>query len=348
MYISILKCVSFCLILGFAGLSVQGQILSNDSINRVDAKGMKQGYWKKIDPARSLSYEGYFVNDMPHGRFVYRNKIGEIQIESDFFRDGYASFTRIYYPKTGKIMSEGYYLDKQKDSVWRFYSEQGLLLKEEFYKQNLLNGTSYLFDEKGRIMETQEWFRGLRNGKWWQRSQKGTQITTYLLNKSHGEYKAFYPDSSLYISGMYNDGLKEGDWSFYLAGGHKYKKDSYKNNELVDREVYVSTNGKTMPILIDTIAAITIENRTSVMYSTHGARLEVDQLFPDLCTIFDTDYFFYANKTTFVSIRMVKDLKILDAETADVILKCRLPFKIQVEGDAFRNIRSLLDTAKVN
>ncbi|MEG2336939.1 MAG: hypothetical protein RSC04_04280, partial [Bacteroidales bacterium] len=164
---------------------------------------------------------------------------------------------------------------------------------------------------------------------------------------SQGLYNAFYPDSSLYIRGMYNDGLKEGDWLFYLADGHLYKKDSYKENQLLNREVYVSIQGKPQAVCIDTIAVITIANKVSTLYSSHEKVLQVDQPFSDLAMIFDTDYFFYANAYTLVSIRMVKLVQVLKDGSAKLILKCRLPLKIQLTEDALKNIQSIMDTSEV-
>ncbi|MEG1910284.1 MAG: hypothetical protein RR190_04855, partial [Bacteroidales bacterium] len=82
-------------------------------------------------------------------------------------------------------------------------------------------------------------------------------------------------------------------------------------------------------------------------YSSHEKVLQVDQPFSDLAMIFDTDYFFYANAYTLVSIRMVKSVQVLKDGSAKLILKCRLPLKIQLTEDALKNIQSIMDTSEV-
>ncbi|MDE6630622.1 MAG: hypothetical protein K2K11_04295, partial [Bacteroidales bacterium] len=87
-----------------------------DNINKVDAKGRKQGLWSKTNPASGVRYEGVFKDDMPQGKFLYWNKGDTLVSEAFYFRGGYASFTRFFYPDGG-VMAEGYYLEKQKDSL---------------------------------------------------------------------------------------------------------------------------------------------------------------------------------------------------------------------------------------
>lgn len=270
--------------------------------NRTDAKGRKQGLWVRIPEKSRLGYTGYFKNDMPQGKFVYVNTGDTVVAEAFYFRGGFASYNRFFYPD-GSLMAEGYYLDKQKDSVWKMYAHGGRLLKEERFENGRLHGERILYAENGRVAEKQTWFRGLRNGAWFVHDEQGYQFSTYKLNLSHGDYKVFYPDSTRFIEGGYEEGLKQGKWSFYLPSGTLYKEDTYRNNILQNRLLYLKMNGVLQPIAIDTIPMVMLNphgGRAELLTSS-GKRRVCDEKFETVCGILDMDFYFYANKNTLVS-----------------------------------------------
>lgn len=289
----------------FFPVSVQAVLFTPDGVkpdsNRVDSKNRKQGFWKRANPATGLVYEGFFRDDMPQGRFLYRNMGDTLVAEAFYFRGGYASYNRFYYPD-GKLMAEGYYLDKRKDSLWRYFSPDGRLLKSENFENGLLDGIRKLYAEDASLTEEQSWFRGLRNGPWFIHDPAGYQSYTYKLNLTHGAYRAFYPDSSRFIEGTYADGRKEGWWNFYLPGGDLYKQDSFLNNRLLERVLYLRMGGKLRPVSMDTVALVLLgpSGRAEIV-SLSGRRWMCKESFSTVCGIFDLDFYFYANKNTFVS-----------------------------------------------
>ena len=74
---------------------------SNDTLNRTDDKGRKQGYWKKLNEDGVLKYEGTFINDTPTGNFIYYFPDGVVKARSTFYDDGKRSQTTTYH-HTGK------------------------------------------------------------------------------------------------------------------------------------------------------------------------------------------------------------------------------------------------------
>lgn len=288
---------------------------SGQDTNRLDAKGRKQGFWKKANPVTGLVYEGFFENDMPQGRFLYRNMGDTLVAEAFYFRGGYASYNRFYYPD-GKLMADGYYLDKQKDSLWRYFGSGGRLLKSEKFEKGLLNGVRRIYAADSSLTEEQTWFRGLRNGPWFIHDQAGYQQYAYKLNLTHGPYKAFYPDSTRFIEGFYREGKKEGLWNFYLPGGDLYKQDSFSDNRLSSRILYLRIEGELRPVSMDTVQLVLTSARSgrAELVSLSGRRWLCEESFSTVCGIFDMDFYFYANKNAFVSYRAV------DAEALSEIL----------------------------
>ena len=80
---------------------------SDSTVNRVDASGKKQGYWKKI-VHDTLMYEGYFKDDKPVSQFKYYYGDKNIKAISQFSCDSKFCRTTMYYP-SGKKEAEGFY-----------------------------------------------------------------------------------------------------------------------------------------------------------------------------------------------------------------------------------------------
>ena len=67
------------------------------TINEVDANGLKQGVWKKMHNNGNLRYSGQFKNNIPLGIFMYYYSSGELQAEKEFFHKGEAAATHLFY-----------------------------------------------------------------------------------------------------------------------------------------------------------------------------------------------------------------------------------------------------------
>src|SRR5690606_6083048 len=116
------------------------------SAQTVDAKGQKQGYWKKKDEKTGkLLYEGEFKDDKPVGKFKYYYPNDSVKAIITFRSGGPASYARLYHP-TGKRMAEGKYKAPEvKDSVWTYYDETGILLSRETFVNGKREGNSFIY-----------------------------------------------------------------------------------------------------------------------------------------------------------------------------------------------------------
>ena len=99
--------------------------------NVTDAKGLKQGYWKKESGEKGkLIYEGLFKDDKPQGVFKYYYPFDTVKAIMDFKKDGAYAYAKLFHP-TGKIMAKGKYIGEIKDSVWIYYDEGGTMVSKE-------------------------------------------------------------------------------------------------------------------------------------------------------------------------------------------------------------------------
>ena len=130
----------FCLIF-FTSLAIFGQ----DTINKTDAGGKKQGFWIKKDKDGKKIYEGQFNNDIPYGTFKYYYPDGALKAVSVLSDNGRCSRTTTFF-KNGRKMAEGKYIDEKRDSTWKFYTEfDNIMVSEEFYKDGKKDGISKTF-----------------------------------------------------------------------------------------------------------------------------------------------------------------------------------------------------------
>ncbi len=278
--------------------------MSGDT-NYRDAEGRRQGLWIHDSEGEGLDYRGCFKDDMPEGWFVYARR-DTLVAKAFYFRGGYASHNLFFYPDS-QLMAEGYYLEKRKDSIWNFYGRDGRLVKREGYERGLKHGVMELYGDSGTVLVHQEWFRGFRNGSWFERSANGMQEYTYKLNLTHGRYSAFYPDSTLATAGQYEEGLKQGKWSFFFPSGRLYKEDFFQDNRVVRRILYLSFQGRLQPVCTDTLAMVMHSPRggKAELLTDGGMRLVCDDDFSSVCGILDMEDFFYANKNTLVSFQVL-------------------------------------------
>ena len=132
----------FCCLL-FVSTKTQGQtfqVFKGDTINRIDAKGQKQGLWRKYYSTDSLFSEGKYKDNIPVGTFMSYHKNGKVQAKMV-----YRGMTEIckaeIFAEDGKLKAKGKYINKTKDSLWTYYSLDGWISSTEFYLKGKKEGS---------------------------------------------------------------------------------------------------------------------------------------------------------------------------------------------------------------
>ena len=93
-------------------MAVISGMSQKDTLNKVDANNMKQGYWKIYDEAsKALLEEGKYVNSQKEGIW------------------------KAYY-ETGKIKEEQYFQMGIREKTWRKYNEEGVAVLLIAYKND--------------------------------------------------------------------------------------------------------------------------------------------------------------------------------------------------------------------
>jgi len=227
--------LSVVLLFVLTGMAV-GQTIP-DTLNRIDEKGHKQGYWKKYNEMGLLMYEGRFENDVPVGDFIYYFPDDIVKARSVFSDNGKRTFT-ITYHHSGKVMTEGYYFEKKKDSTWKYYDIDEHLLKIEFYRNNKKAGIWKVYYENGNLAEETGYKNDFKDGIWKQYYEDSTLKATgsFENGERHGPVEYYYPDSRVQLTGTYEHSLRVGEWFYYDENSKVIRKEIYNDEGKLIKE----------------------------------------------------------------------------------------------------------------
>jgi antitoxin component YwqK of YwqJK toxin-antitoxin module len=211
---------------------------AQDTINRTDARGKKQGFWRKQDTLGHKIYEGSFKDGFPTGEFRYYYPDGKLKTVSVISHGGKMATTVSYFPN-GRKMAAGRYQDEKKDSTWQFFKEEdGVLVAEENYKAGRKSGISQSFFEDGKVSEMITWIAGVRYGPWEQYYSDGKirLKSAYLNDEKNGPFRTFYNSGQPMMTGAYAAGRMDGAWTYYDEKGKVTKKEIYNKGILLKKE----------------------------------------------------------------------------------------------------------------
>lgn len=182
-------------------------------INKTNAQGQKEGSWVGYYPGtNNIKYEGTFKNGKETGTFNFYADAGEKKLiaTKEFKPDG-TVYTVFYSAK--KKLSEGVYVNKLKEGVWKIYHVDGKsVMTEEPYKNDKLNGIKKAYYISGNLSEEIEYKDGVEDGIWNQYAENGVKI-------KETQYKNGVMDGKLIIrdaSGKITDEAKYVNGSLIL------------------------------------------------------------------------------------------------------------------------------------
>jgi len=203
--------------------------------NKTDAKGQKQGEWKKYHKNGMLRYVGSFKNDKPIGVFKYYYDTGKLQVEMTHLKS--KSYAKVHY-ETGEVKAVGKYVNQKKDSTWVYYDLDGYKRATEHYNKGLKDKVWYVYFPNGQVAEEKEYKNDFENGMWNQYRASGFKKMTATHENGGLEGKAVYygGNGKRQVSGFYYHGLRTGVWMYFEEDGIKIKKkEEYKNGRRIDK-----------------------------------------------------------------------------------------------------------------
>jgi antitoxin component YwqK of YwqJK toxin-antitoxin module len=191
--------------------------LSVSQVNQKDAKGQKQGVWNKKYPgSNTFIYKGQFKDDKAIGEFIYYYESGKIKSIIKHIPNSNLSFA-VFYSENEAVLSEGFYKNQLKDSVWSNFTPSGALSSKESFLKNQLHGEKIIYYTEGQI----------ENG-----ILIPLSISNYKKDTLNGLCTEFFSTGKIKKKGVFQNGLKDGEWLEYHPNGQIAQKVNYKNDVL--------------------------------------------------------------------------------------------------------------------
>ncbi|MEA4966514.1 MAG: hypothetical protein VB048_00145 [Bacteroidaceae bacterium] len=247
------------LVFGFAQQEVYSQ-------NKIDQKGRKQGYWSKSDKNGNKIYEGNFKDDCEDGLFTHYYEDGKtIKSKTEYKNKG--SFATVkFFNKEGGLISEGFYANKKKDSLWTLYDSKGNKIAEERYTKGLKNGESNYWDRDKVLIETITYKNDIKNGLFFKNTySRGYFYCNFKDGKRDGVYEDFYYFNKIKIKGLYRDDKMEGSWKYFDSIGNCVKTQLWEKDVLKSEKVRLDFGrGDTM-----------VETKDIAFFYQTGKRLKI-------------------------------------------------------------------------
>ncbi len=159
-------------------------------VNKTNAQGQREGVWVGYYPQTNfVKYEGTFKNGKETGTFkFYADEPEKKLIATKEFKADGTVYTVFYKGK--KKMSEGLYVNKLREGIWKIYHVDGeTVMAEEPYKNDKINGVKKAYYSSGKLSEELEYKNGVEDGISNQYAENGVKIkeTQYVNGNLEGK-----------------------------------------------------------------------------------------------------------------------------------------------------------------
>lgn len=208
--------------------------ISQESLNKTDASGMKQGKWVARYPGGTLKYEGTFDRNKPVGEWKRYHGNGKMKALMSY-RTNSARVSATLFDEEGVRYAKGVFEGTLRDSIWNFYSGDILLLTEN-YSLGKKEGKSTGYYPDGKVMWKKEWKNDLTDGIAVEYDPSGIKRSEifYVEGKRSGRANFYDESGRLTMEGSYVDDLSDGTWKMFGQGGELKFQIIYEKGEILN------------------------------------------------------------------------------------------------------------------
>lgn len=228
----------------------KGSIVKVESINRKDAKGLKQGVWKLFYPTGTINrlvdysddrIHGYLKEYSSNGSLINTTKYNHGVLETDVPELVKLDLETKYY-QGGAKFSTGTFKEGVAEGAHRKYAVDGRITETKIYSNGVVVSEGIL-DSAGRFQGL--WKEYFSNGII---KSKGK----YSNSTKIGEWVYYFQDGKIEQKGSYDrKGNTQGVWRWYYLchapcesdAGNLLREENYKNNMLEGSMIEYSDSG---------------------------------------------------------------------------------------------------------
>ncbi|MGL4363810.1 MAG: toxin-antitoxin system YwqK family antitoxin [Bacteroidales bacterium] len=214
----------------------------DSSLNFLDERGLKQGFWQKKYPNGKIAYRAQFFDNKPKGLLVRYHENGKKMALIDYFDDGTA-FAQLFSAKGDLVAQGNYWSENKKHGTWKYFSNTKLI-REENYKYGLLDGALILYFSNGNVYERKRYLEGIQIGVYEQINELGNMVfeIQFAQGQPHGRARYYYDNNQCRIDGHYKEGLRSGVWIYYKPNGEVERHTTYIEGVPTDKDIIDKVN----------------------------------------------------------------------------------------------------------
>ncbi len=222
----------FCFFLLFSG-SVIGQ----NTVNKTDAQGKKQGYWIKRDARGNMLYQATFKDDKPVGEMKRFHPNGKVKAIIAFIEGSDESDAQLF-DERGKLIARGKYLGQNKTGEWTYLNDSKIVSTENYFNGQK-NGISKRYFPTGELLEESNWQNDQLNGLYRTYFQNGKTYLecNYSEGKRNGKFHTWFPDGTMELDASYNNNERDKNWNYFDEKGFHIYTLKYDLGKLLNPEV---------------------------------------------------------------------------------------------------------------
>lgn len=192
-------------------------------------KGEKTGTWTFLYKNGETWKKGHYMADQRHGDWKFWYENGQVLKTGQFEYGEEVGEWKNWY-ENGQIKNVGHFDDGKLDGEWLSYYPDGVKKLKGEYKDNFKSGDWKEYYPDGKPKHFKSFKVKTVKNKVKEGSLKGLKRKKSVPD---GEWIEFREDGSKLSVGDYDDGKKDGEWTYYHPQGRVVARTvSYKNGKL--------------------------------------------------------------------------------------------------------------------
>ncbi|MBI4931396.1 MAG: toxin-antitoxin system YwqK family antitoxin [Bacteroidetes bacterium] len=191
-------------------------VYAGDTLNAVDAAGLRQGYWIVFNSIKKLP-----------------NYPTDAKVEEGNYADSKkAGIWKTYFPN-GNLKGEITYTNNRASGYAKMYQENGKLMEEGVWENNRWVGEFKSYHENGQTFCDFKYTKG---------------------GKREGEQTYYYDNGQLMMKGEMKEGKEAGTWVGYYENGDKRDEKVFNDGTLDEEKTKLFEPKKEMIVKTETTA----------------------------------------------------------------------------------------------
>lgn len=219
----------------------KGFVNTREVLNRFDAQGRKNGYWKEFYTNFELHWEQYYKHGLRDGYYKEYDEKGNLKKIVKYVNDVEQvvenetqplHMQHEYYPN-GRVKREASFRGGKREGTWREFDENGNVISSQVYQNGRL--------VQSGVMDTD----GTRRGEWVELYPDSTLRAKglFINGKRSGKWLFYYPGEMVEQVGNYKNGKFEGTWTWYFPNGKIQKQEDFFDGEPEGKYVEYDEDG---------------------------------------------------------------------------------------------------------